>query len=152
MEVNIMKKKIGTLPTRQMNDVAVTEADAECLTRLLQAQRNLSVMPRDFPALQKKLEDAELLDSRQIPPDVVTMNSKVHLRNLESGEQVIQTLAFPHGANPSQGRVSILTSLGTAMLGRRVGDFMEFDVPAGVKRFQIEHLLYQPEAANDDDR
>jgi regulator of nucleoside diphosphate kinase len=79
------------------------------------------------------------------------MNSRVRLKNLESGEEMIQTLVFPHGANPAQGRVSILTSLETAMLGRRVGDFMEFGVSDGAKRFHVESVLFQPEAANEDD-
>ena len=146
-----MKKRRGKLPVRQVSEIAVTEADAERLTRLLQAQCARSFMPRSFPALQKKLDEAEWLDSRLIPPDVVTMNSRVRLKNLESGEEMIQTLVFPHGANPAQGRVSILTSLETAMLGRRVGDFMEFGVSDGAKRFHVESVLFQPEAANEDD-
>jgi transcription elongation GreA/GreB family factor len=102
-----MKKRRGILPVRQMSEIAVTEADAERLTRLLQAQCARSFMPRSFPALQRKLDEAEWIDSRLIPPDVVTMNSRVRLRNLESGEEVIQTLVFPHGANPAQGCVDL---------------------------------------------
>lgn len=146
-----MKKKREKLPARQMSAIAVTEADAERLTRLLQAQYTRSIMPRTLPALQQKLDEAEWLGSRLIPPDVVTMNSTVRLRNLESGEEVIRTLAFPYGADPAQGRVSVLTSFGIAMLGRRVGDFMECEASDGAMRFQIEGVLYQPEAANDDD-
>ena len=146
------KKEVGKLSARRRNSIAVTEADAERLTRLLQAHGGRVDAPRTLPALQRKLDEADLLNSRLIPKDVVTMNSSVRLRNLESGEAVVQTLAFPHGADPAQSRVSILTSLGVAMLGHRKGDVVNCEAPGGPKRFRIERVLYQPEAANDDDR
>jgi regulator of nucleoside diphosphate kinase len=146
-----MKKKRDALPIRQAGTIAVTEADGERLISLLQAQGSRAGAPRTIPELQKKLDDAEWLDSRLIPPDVVTMNSTVRLRNVESGEEEIRSLTFPYGANPAQGRVSILTSFGIAMLGRRVGDHMEYEASDGAKRLQIESVLYQPEAANDHD-
>lgn len=119
-----MNKRHDRLPTRQGGTVVVTETDAQRLISLLQAQGNRAGAPRTVPELQK-LDDAEWLDSRLIPSDVVTMNSTVRLRDPESGEAVTRTLAFPYGADPGRGRISILTSFGIAMLGRRVGDFVE---------------------------
>lgn len=144
-----MKKRRDTLPTRQSGTVVVTQADAERLISLLQAQGNRAGAPRTVPELQKKLDDAEWVHSRLIPSDVVTMNSTVHLRDLESGEAVTRTLAFPYGADPGRGRISILTSFGIAMLGRRAGDFVECAGSDKAKRFEIESVVYQPEAAND---
>lgn len=133
-----------------MRVVAVTEADVERLTCLLQVHGARAGGPRTLPVLQKKLEDAEVLDAGQIPPDVVTMNSRVLLRNLDSAEEIVHTLTFPGGANPEQGRVSILSSIGIAMLGHKAGDVLECGASEGVKRFRVMKVLYQPEAANDD--
>jgi regulator of nucleoside diphosphate kinase len=151
MEVSNMKKRRDRLRTREAGTVVVTEADAERLISFIQAQGNRAGAPRTVPELQRKLDDAEWLNSRLIPSDVVTMNSTVRLRDLESGEAVTLTLAFPYGADPGRGRISILTSLGTAMLGRRVGDSVECAGSDKATRFEIESVLYQPEAANDHD-
>ncbi len=144
-----MKKRRDTLSTRQAGTVIVTETDAERLISLLQAQSNRAGAPRTVPELRKKLDDADWLDSRLIPSDVVTMNSTVRLRDLESGEVVTRTLVFPYGADPGRGRISILTFFGIAMLGCRVGDFVECAGSDKAKRFEIESMVYQPEAAND---
>ena len=135
-----------------MSTIAVTESDAERLTRLLQVHGAPVNGPRTLPGLRRKLEEAKVFSSCQIPGDVVTMNSMVLLRNLDSGEEVVRALAFPHGTDPAQGRVSILTSIGIAMIGNKVGDVLECEAPDGAKRFRVERILYQPEAANDDDR
>lgn len=147
-----MGRKSRALSTRRTRTVAVTEADAERLTRLVQTHGNRPNGPRNLPALQKKLDEAEVFTSRSVPEDVVTMNSKVSLRNLESGDEVVRTLTFPFGADPAQGRVSILTSFGVAILGHRMGDVVICETRGGATRFRIEKVLYQPEAANDDDR
>ena len=76
----------------------------------------------------------------------------VSLTNLESGEEVFRTLTFPFGADPAQGGISILTSLGVGMLGGRMGDVVICETRDGATRFRIEKVLYQPEAANDDDQ
>ncbi|MCC7155635.1 MAG: GreA/GreB family elongation factor, partial [Bryobacterales bacterium] len=115
-----MKKRRETVAARRAGAVVVTEADAERLVNLLQAQGNRTA-PRTVPELQRKLDDAEWLDSRLIPSDVVTMNSTVRLRDLESGEAVTRTLVFPYGSDPGRGRISVMTSFGISMLGRRVG-------------------------------
>ncbi len=143
-----MKKRRETVAARRAGAVVVTEADAERLVNLLQAQGNRTA-PRTVPELQRKLDDAEWLDSRLIPSDVVTMNSTVRLRDLESGEAVTRTLVFPYGSDPGRGRISVMTSFGISMLGRRVGDFVESTGLGHAKRFEIESVVYQPEAAND---
>ncbi|HET9213096.1 MAG TPA: GreA/GreB family elongation factor [Thermoanaerobaculia bacterium] len=56
---------------------------------------------------------------------------------------------FPHEADYKEGRISILAPLGTALLGFRVGDVVEWRMPAGTRTLRIEELLYQPEAAGD---
>lgn len=146
-----MKKKSKVPDNRRISAYIVTETDADRLAHLLQVHGTPVNRPRTLPDLQSKLEEAEVFDSCQIPGDVVTMNSTVLLRCLESGGEVVKTLAFPCGADPALGRVSILTPIGIAVLGRKVGDVLECESADGPKRFRIEKLLYQPEAANEHD-
>jgi regulator of nucleoside diphosphate kinase len=58
-------------------------------------------------------------------------------------------LVFPGDADSARGKVSILAPIGTAVLGYKIGDMIEWEVPAGRKRFKVEQIVYQPEAAGD---
>ena len=58
------------------------------------------------------------------------------------------TLVFPRNANFDQGKISIVAPIGTAILGYRTGDVIEWKVPAGMRRFRVEEILHQPEAAD----
>lgn len=101
--------------------------------------------------LENELERAEVVPPEQIPPDVITMNSKVRLIDTDTGEETVYTLVFPENADLSQNKISVLAPVGTAMLGYRVGDTFEWDVPAGKLTFKVEEILYQPEASGDYD-
>lgn len=88
-------------------------------------------------------------DMKRLQPDVITMNSKARLRDLDTGEEMIFTLVFPGNANIENDKISVVAPIGTAMLGQRVGDEFEWEVPAGSVRLRVEEMLYQPEAAGD---
>lgn len=85
----------------------------------------------------------------EMPSDVVTMNSRVRLIDLDSGAELVYTLVFPADADYTAGRISVLAPIGTALLGERVGAEIQWEVPAGVRRLRVEELLYQPESAGD---
>jgi len=68
---------------------------------------------------------------------------------LDTGEEMIFTLVFPGNASIERDRISVVAPIGTAMLGHRVGDEFEWEVPAGSVRLRVEEVLYQPEAAGD---
>ena len=82
-----------------------------------------------------------------MPADVVTLNSTVRVIDLESSEATDYTIVMPGEANYEAGRISVLAPLGTALLGYRVGDEIEWDVPRGIRRLRIDAVLFQPEAA-----
>lgn len=100
-------------------------------------------------ALEDELDRAEVVKSGEIPPDVVTMNSTLRLKDLHTGLEDTYTLVFPGTADSSNGKISVLAPIGIAVLGYRVGDTVEWEVPAGLKRFKVEEVIYQPEAALD---
>jgi regulator of nucleoside diphosphate kinase len=135
------------MPVRESN-LLLTEPDAERLS-LLSRYVNSPLDGRHLLELERKLAEAEVCEPEEIPPDVVTMNSRVRVHFLDTGEHEVYTLVFPSRANAQQRRISVLGSLGRALLGARVGDEVEFASGVGTRRCRIEQLIYQPESAGD---
>ena len=101
----------------------------------------------NLAALAGELRRARVVPRAEIPPDVVTMGSTVRLRDLETGEDETYTLVYPHDADIEANKLSVLAPVGTALLGYRAGDEVEWPVPAGVRRFRVEEVLFQPKSA-----
>jgi len=101
-------------------------------------------------ALRELLDDASALPSPEIPADVVTMNSRVLVSDGTGAALQPLTLCYPAEADPHAGRVSVLSPVGAALLGRRVGSAVGWRTPTGARReLHIEALLFQPEASGD---
>ena len=95
-------------------------------------------------ALAAELRRARVVPRAQMPEDVVAMNSTVRVRDLETGEEDTYTLVYPHEADIEANKLSVLAPVGTALLGYRAGDVVEWPVPAGVVRFRVEEVLPAP--------
>lgn len=131
-------------------NIVITELDRQRLMDLIvEAQSGEYRRSIYLEKLRGELDRARIVPPQEIPGDVITMNSKVVLRDMDSGEEETYTLVYPEDANMAEGKVSILAPIGTAMLGYRVGDMFEWEVPAGKRRLKVERILYQPEAAGD---
>jgi regulator of nucleoside diphosphate kinase len=126
--------------------IYITQQD---MTRLRPLIEGIKHSRDDLRGLQAELERARVVTAADLPPDVITMNSKARLRDLDTGEEMIFTVVFPGSASIEHDRISVVAPIGTAMLGHRVGDKFEWEVPAGSVRLQVEEVLYQPEAAGD---
>jgi len=129
--------------------IQITDYDLERLRELLWASKLAGKSDDAFLKLEKELERAEVVSSGKISTDVVTMNSKVRIKDLDTNEEIILQLVFPSDSNLDEGKISILAPVGTAILGYKVGDTVEWQVTAGIRRLRIEGVLYQPEAAGD---
>lgn len=129
--------------------IYITEFDLERLERLLEQTGRGARTAKHIEALEDELSRAEVVEPKDIPANVITMNSRVLLKDLDSGEATEYTLCFPAEANPAERRVSILAPVGTALIGYRTGDTITWQVPGGARRFKVGKILYQPEAAGD---
>jgi regulator of nucleoside diphosphate kinase len=131
--------------------VYITEADLDRLRTLIAVMRNAGYdqVREDLDRLEEELDRAEIVTPQSIPPNVITMRSRVRLRDVVSGQEMVYSLVFPNEADLNQGKISVLAPIGTAMLGYQVGEIIEWDVPVGLKRFTVEEVLYQPEGAGD---
>lgn len=134
--------------------IHVTQHDMERLRTLIASSssgRGGGGDDRDRPylaTLSSELDLAVVIGPDELPPDVVTMNSRVRLR--DGRRTWVMTLVFPEDANPEDGAISVLAPLGAAILGCRVGQTVTFRVPGGtVRSCDILNVLYQPEAAGD---
>jgi regulator of nucleoside diphosphate kinase len=106
--------------------------------------------PGTFPALADILNEAELLPSQCIPPDVVTMNARVIIRDLKRQRRQIMAVCYPRDADPATGSVSVLSPAGMSLLGLSVGAVARWMGPAGEETVaQIEGIMFQPEATGD---
>lgn len=99
--------------------------------------------------LRGEVERGAEVRPEDVPPDVVTMNSRVRLRDLRNGGEHTYTIVFPADADPEHGRLSILDKLAVELIGCRAGDVITVGSGRNARRFAIEEILYQPEAAGD---
>ena len=133
--------------------VYITSQDKQALDDLLAEVAVSDPRARgDLNALVEELRRATIIDPKEVPADVITMNSRADMLDLDSGETVAFTLVFPSEANVEEGKISVLAPIGAGMLGYRMGDQFKWKVPAGIRRMKVMNVQYQPEAAGDFDR
>src|SRR5690242_18042948 len=131
-----------------MRTIQITERDMGTLRELLAA--GSIAQSRDqshLEMLRRELDHADVVHPNDIPPDVITMHSHVAIRDLNTGKQAAYELVLPAEADIDQNRISVLAPIGTALLGYRKRDIVEWPVPGGVRRLKVEDVLFQPEAA-----
>nr|WP_217346714.1 nucleoside diphosphate kinase regulator [Noviherbaspirillum sp. L7-7A]MBV0881193.1 nucleoside diphosphate kinase regulator [Noviherbaspirillum sp. L7-7A] len=127
--------------------ITVSSQDLERIEALL------DTLPPDSPAaqsLREELDRADILPPQEVPPSVVTMRSTVRFQIDESPETFCLTLSYPREMPDVPDGISLLTPIGTALLGLTVGDSMDWPRPDGqLVRVRIVEVLYQPERAGD---
>lgn len=102
-----------------------------------------------FGILCEKMLNASVVESKNIPPDVVTMNSVCTLREKDGKELSVYTLVFPEKANINGNKISVLSPLGSSLLGSAIHDVIDNPVPAGIQKLVLEKIIYQPERSGD---
>ena len=131
-------------------EIFITQFDRDRLEELIEVAEVFGDHGRkDLHDLQEELDLAKIVKPEKVPPGVVTMNSRVLLRDVDTSEEMTYTLVFPKDADIDRGAISVLAPIGTAILGYSEGDVVEWEVPSGRRRISIKKILYQPEAAGD---
>ena len=138
--------------SKKATTIYITEQDYERLNGLIETNRERNFADIEYlKRLEEELDRAEIVHPKEIPANVITMRSKVRLKDLVSGETNTYSLVFPTEANFTEGKISILAPIGTAILGYKKGDTIEWPVPAGVRRLRVDEVLFQPEASGNFD-
>lgn len=126
--------------------IIISKEDHQRLENLFASEFAAAFSDKPYlQSLRGELNIAKVVKPEKLPPNVVTMNSTVRLRQLRSKEVETYTLVYPEDADIAKGKLSVLAPIGTAILGYRVGDRVEWEVPSGQIRFKIEELVFQPE-------
>lgn len=129
-------------------EIYMTEIDRERLIKVVNKALNSDNKPEQAAKdLQDEINKAVVVNPHQIPQDIVTMNSRA-LINLDN-ENIEVSLVYPEDAKGSINKLSVLSPIGTAILGYAEGDILEWEVPSGIAEIHIKEVLYQPEAAGD---
>ena len=126
--------------------ITLSSLDLDRIENLL--EKNNSPFPgRD--ALEAELERADVLDPKDMPPQVVTMNSTVRFTMLESGKSNTLTLVYPKEMDGSADKISIFAPVGIALLGLSVGDEFKMPSPTGQVTVRVDAIEFQPESAGE---
>lgn len=132
----------------EKREIHITSFDHAQLTALLKSPSLREGRDKEhLVELQNELEKAIIVEPKKMPPDVVTMNSKVRVRDMQTGKESEYTLVFPHAADITKNMISVLAPVGTALLGYKAGDVIKWPVPAGTRVLKVLSVLYQPEVA-----
>lgn len=127
--------------------VAVSQTDFDRLSKLLDSEWTLAIGGQrpHLELLKQKLQEADVVESSEMSPDIVTMNSTLYLKDVNRRETDIYTLVYPDEACISEGKLSILSPLGSELFGRRVGEVIHFKVGEKELHKRVEKLSFQPE-------
>lgn len=127
--------------------IVISSLDAERLEELLES---LPAGSAGKTELETELSRADVVDPKDMPSNVVTMNSTVRFHVESSSEDLTLTLVYPREADAGSNKISILAPVGTALLGLSQGDEIEWPKPGGgLLRIRMDALLYQPERAGE---
>lgn len=95
--------------------------------------------------LESVIDNAELVSSYQVPPELVTMNSRVTIADGETNEERTLTLCYPPDTDPDKGFVSVLSPIGTGLLGLTEGQMANWTTPGGAQKAKVLKVIFQPE-------
>ncbi len=127
--------------------ITVTRTDLARLQQLLQSQFAIAIgegRPH-LAELADALDQAQWVDSQSIRPNVITMNSTFKLVDVQRDESETYTLVYPEEACIAEGKLSILSPLGSQLLGRNVGQDVCFSVSDRKVHKRVAKIWFQPE-------
>jgi transcription elongation factor GreA len=90
--------------------------------------------------LEETLKAATIIDDRKEPAHKSGVGDSIVLSDLASGEELCYTIVDPREVDPLKGKISIASPLGKALIGRKDGDVVEINAPAGRLRYQIKRI------------
>ncbi|MBV2235824.1 MAG: nucleoside diphosphate kinase regulator [Sterolibacterium sp.] len=125
-------------------EIIISTLDVERLEDLLASLPQTGLAGR--AELEAELNRATIVDSEDMPPNVVTMNSTVKFSVESTGEEFVLTLVYPKDADTSGKTISILAPVGSALLGLSQGAEIEWPKPGGgLIKVKIKEVTDQPE-------
>src|SRR5688572_18716880 len=120
--------------TLSRDRIVITGTDFDRLNQLAQSPRYRMTHSILIAGLKDELERGKVVSPAAVSRGIVTMNSRVRVRDLGTDESETYTLVYPEDANINEEKLSVLAPLGTALLGTRAGQTIEVNAPGGLRR------------------
>jgi transcription elongation factor GreA len=139
-------KELETLKGVKRREIAAAMAHARSLGDLSEnaeydaAKEALSENERRIHELTDKLSRAEIVHDDGIPSDTARLGAKVCLCDLDSDYKVTYLLVGPEESDPVNDKISVVSPVGKALLGKKPGDEVSIEVPAGILRYKVESV------------
>ena len=128
-------------------NIVITESNYTHLCGLVNNEKiSKTTDLKNLDFLGSEIKRAHRVVPEKIAHDCITMNSRIEIADMDTGQLMTVTLVYPRDADFRKGNISVLSPLGAALLGYHVGSIISFEVPKGTKRMQVRNILYQPEA------
>jgi regulator of nucleoside diphosphate kinase len=128
-------------------DIILSRSDRDRLATIVQALSRRS-RPELGDFLDQEISRARIVEAKEIPADVATMGSHVVYRDDDTGDERMVVLVYPAEEDSRTGRLSVLTPLGTALLGLREKQSITWTTRDGrPRRVTLLSVMFQPEAA-----
>ena len=105
------------------------------------AKDRQSFIERRINELEFKLANVDIIETEKLPKDRAVFGSKVVLENIETGEDVSYQLVGPDESDIENGRISVSSPLGRAIIGRKPGDELTLEVPGGKRSYELIEIL-----------
>jgi regulator of nucleoside diphosphate kinase len=135
-----------------MSQIIISALDYDRIKRSIENAKNRkSINNQEAENLLKELSTAKVVKPKEIPNDVITMNSVVKITFVKNNSHIELKLVYPDQANMEKYHLSIFSPIATALLGYKVGDVIDWIVPSGPTSIRIDEITYQPEAAGEFD-
>jgi transcription elongation factor GreA len=93
--------------------------------------------------LQNVLEHSRVIDPEALPKDRVCLLSRVEFTNLTTDTRMMFEIVSPHEMNLEQGKISLKSPIGAALMGKKAGEIVEAQVPSGILRLRIESISFE---------
>lgn len=130
------------MPAKIHGERMLTELDHVRLAKLIDG--------KSLPELEDLLDATDVVRSCDVAPDVITMYSQFSIVDAHSGQRQELTLCYPRDAAPAAGFVSVLSPVGTGLIGLRAGATAKWQMPGGDEGgARVAEILFQPEAHGD---
>jgi regulator of nucleoside diphosphate kinase len=135
-----------------MSKIILSELDVARIRKSIgKAKESKSISESETESLLKELDGATVVKSREMPKDIVTMNSVVKITFMKTNKQIELSIVYPDQANTNENKISIFSPIAAALIGYKVGDTIDWIVPSGPTSIRVDEIIYQPEAAGDFD-
>ena len=137
--------------TTSANKVIILQEDYNILTDFIKATRPPGQVHEKKPgrSLTEEMENAVVLNIDEFPKDVIRLNSTAIIKDMATNRVMTVTIVLPSQADIKQNKISVLAPLGTALLGYRKNQRIQWQLPAGTKNFLVMEVYHSSSVEND---